>query len=257
MRSIPTRVGTTSRPQRRGRIRAVHPHACGDYRVYRWVAGTENGPSPRVWGLRAGHAGPRGPGRSIPTRVGTTRSPPAARPYPPVHPHACGDYRWVGHSLRHLSGPFPRVWGLQLGGILASYRGRSIPTRVGTTPGPAFSHSVGEVHPHACGDYVAVHRVTVNQRGPSPRVWGLPRQLPQLGLGRRSIPTRVGTTEGKEWLTVREAVHPHACGDYFLGGCESFHLHGPSPRVWGLLDLAPLPHPAHRSIPTRVGTTPP
>ncbi len=173
MRSIPTRVGTTSRPQRRGRIRAVHPHACGDYRVYRWVAGTENGPSPRVWGLRAGHAGPRGPGRSIPTRVGTTRSPPAARPYPPVHPHACGDYRWVGHSLRHLSGPFPRVWGLQLGGILASYRGRSIPTRVGTTPGPAFSHSVGEVHPHACGDYVAVHRVTVNQRGPSPRVWGL------------------------------------------------------------------------------------
>ncbi len=96
MRSIPTRVGTTNEVAAcRFRI-AVHPHACGDYDIPTLQAMADDGPSPRVWGLRLKanlllrHLGPsprvwglrslasweKAEERSIPTRVGTTGASP-------------------------------------------------------------------------------------------------------------------------------------------------------------------------------------
>ncbi len=114
---------------------------------------------------------------------------------------------------------------------------RSIPTRVGTTGGPEPGPVPGPVHPHACGDYFQPFPPGGEERGPSPRVWGLPLPAPSKPHGARSIPTRVGTT------LVLRAQDPDGAG--------------PSPRVWGLLEVdIGFANPA-RSIPTRVGTTRP
>ncbi len=50
LRTIPTRVGRTTRCTGIAAVKADHPHACGE----NWVGDSEgsrtNGPSPRVWG---------------------------------------------------------------------------------------------------------------------------------------------------------------------------------------------------------------
>ncbi len=274
-RSIPTRVGTTApRSPPRG-AGPVHPHACGDYAPLLHLDHLVVGPSPRVWGLRKGSSFGGGPGRSIPTRVGTTGSCAKTRAGPSVHPHACGDYALANlQPARHV---------------------RSIPTRVGTTGGRPSTGARRTVHPHACGDYVLGTLQAVRSAGPSPRVWGLPVQRgaqarparsiptrvgttlwgPRGWRRSRSIPTRVGTTAGVNTEKAREAVHPHACGDYLtktgppkiqigpsprvwglqVGRGRPSRHRGPSPRVWGLLPEDPQGAVRVRSIPTRVGTT--
>ena len=113
--------------------------------------------------------------------------------------------------------------------------------------------------------------------GPSPRMWGLLNLKTPKGGRKRSIPTHVGfTTRAGSWrspstrsipthvgftptphaLLTKTAVHPHACGVYFLDRDKSSMSDGPSPRMWG------LPMGYHklityiRSIPTHVGFTP-
>ncbi len=132
------------------------------------------------------------------------------------------------------------------------------------------------VHPHACGDYALLSYTLLGCGGPSPRVWGLPQSIHLLpchrrsiptrvgttcrwrsgGRRNRSIPTRVGTTSRPETRRQVSSVHPHACGDYPSQPEPIGTNTGPSPRVWGLPGLPGDPPPGHRSIPTRVGTTP-
>ncbi len=172
-RSIPTRVGTTharGRPRLRG---TVHPHACGDYEISRTLPPELTGPSPRVWGLLCWAHGFRRGGRSIPTRVGTTRTWSDFGLKPSVHPHACGDYGGVTNLLDDFIGPSPRVWGLR-GPPQGGWAGaRSIPTRVGTTRCASPYAWRTPVHPHACGDYRLLAAPFRDHPGPSPRVWGL------------------------------------------------------------------------------------
>ena len=91
------------------------------------------------------------------------------------------------------------------------------------------------VHPHACGDYVALF------------VLGL-----LLG---RFIPTRVGTTFSLRLTATTFTVHPHACGDYVPQVARLYPVNGSSPRVWGLRCDETGSTDPHRFIPTRVGTT--
>ena len=51
-RSIPTRVGNTSRKSKSPERSAVHPHACGEYPLTCPLSSPKAGPSPRVWGIR-------------------------------------------------------------------------------------------------------------------------------------------------------------------------------------------------------------
>ena len=154
-----------------------------------------------------------------------------------VHPHACGDYGWSLRESWRRCGSSPRVWGL--GGLR----------------GVAFSAGFGS----------------------SPRVWGLLRDLIDLDVRHRFIPTRVGTTDAQDsgylrsprFIPTRVGTTPVVVGDWKVPT-------GSSPRVWGLRMLGQgtsasrTVHPhacgdyahhrgkpplAHRFIPTRVGTT--
>ncbi len=172
-----------------------------------------------------------------------------------VHPHACGDYLVPGTRLLLEVGPSPRVWGLRPPQGSGALGGRSIPTRVGTTPGPGPRETSAPVHPHACGDYITSAASSGGRPGPSPRVWGLRGGVCQDVRALRSIPTRVGTTTWLPSSSSASSVHPHACGDYELVWPKRRPTGGPSPRVWGLRTHPLRPRRSRGSIPTRVGTT--
>ncbi len=71
-RSIPTRVGKTSRLCNRNANDAVHPHAGGENGHFVKLVTGNSGPSPRGWGKPIHAVGIAGKRRSIPTRVGKT-----------------------------------------------------------------------------------------------------------------------------------------------------------------------------------------
>ena len=98
---------------------------------------------------------------------------------------------------------------------------------------------------------------------------------PSRNTNPRSIPTCVGTTKQSATFGLNFPVHPHVRGDYGFTRRLTGTATGPSPRAWGLLEVAggveaeigpsprawglrvevpevPLPK---RSIPTCVGTT--
>ena len=113
MGSIPTRVGNTVSASIAVPAVVVHPHACGEYGNIRDNLGTEEGPSPRVWGILV---------HRFALSLG-----------PAVHPHACGEYVQFSHHTRYIEGPSPRVWGIQKAVFLSA--------------------NSNLVHPHACGEY--------------------------------------------------------------------------------------------------------
>ncbi len=232
-RSIPTRVGTTLLPSSHQLPATVHPHARGDNRLERMESKIDAGPSPRAWGQRQRRGERLAGERSIPTRVGTTRSPRRPPRFRSVHPHARGDNCSVARTPSGLNGPSPRAWGQPPRPLRWLPRRRSIPTRVGTTPRGRPRRRQFLVHPHARGDNILTTPYGASHNGPSPRAWGqLP--VPASRLKRIwSIPTRVGTTHqhgvGHSYLPV----HPHARGDNgkFVRSVPSGT--GPSPRAWG------------------------
>ena len=143
-RSIPTRVGISTACSVDGFALAVHPHARGDLfgarpdrssvagpsprawgsRVACGGHGLRVGPSPRAWGSRLGAWLSSPPGRSIPTRVGISRTATPAPPPPPTHPPdrggarsgrsiptRVGISRWRACAAARATGPSPRAWG--------------------------------------------------------------------------------------------------------------------------------------------------
>ena len=73
LRTIPTRVGRTTRVRRLATCGTDHPHACGENAGCGHRAGLGDGPSPRVWGERRISIRSCSFSRTIPTRVGRTR----------------------------------------------------------------------------------------------------------------------------------------------------------------------------------------
>ena len=147
-----------------------------------------------MWGHRIQFAPRWYPCRTIPTRVGTS----AACRRPTVtssdHPHACGDIALALGDRDDLGGPSPRVWGHPRTGHRGVVLGRSIPTRVGTSPADCLTHRPTTVHPHACGDIACLDKQGDVIPGPSPRVWGHRGHAGARARRHRSIPTRVGTS---------------------------------------------------------------
>ncbi len=233
----------------------VHPHARGDNQDWRWNAKLLTGPSPRAWGQLPGNHALRPERRSIPTRVGTTTkaaAPPGCRP---VHPHARGDNAYLRAAMLNAIGPSPRAWGQRPVGTRGRAVDRSIPTRVGTTPGRARTCGTSAVHPHARGDNHLLTLWAWIVRRPSPRAWGQRPSARGSRCSARSIPTRVGTTSSGGVSYGAWSVHPHARGDNVcLIGLRSGSF-GPSPRAWGQPGIRDVRRVLGRSIPTRVGTT--
>ena len=151
-RTIPTRVGRTTRRGSPSTTSSDHPHACGENALAAVLKFREGGPSPRVWGEQVQTVKASDKLRTIPTRVGRTIfiwvwSPPRAD-----HPHACGENRVHHHPAHFSRGPSPRVWGEQLGYAQVKTTPRTIPTRVGRTLPAPGSLPPAPDHPHACGE---------------------------------------------------------------------------------------------------------
>ena len=132
----------------------VHPHACGEYEAILSAMRSNEGSSPRVWGIpqRLSSSFPRP--RFIPTRVGNTLIPLRSRSAFPVHPHACGEYVGPVGTVNVTPGSSPRVWGIRVAVGIGGFALRFIPTRVGNTGRARPRRYTLAVHPHACGEYV-------------------------------------------------------------------------------------------------------
>ena len=174
-RSIPTRVGTSLSYSSPVCARSVHPHARGDLTCRNQGVQLKGGPSPRAWGPRLCLVGHHGIARSIPTRVGTSRSATSRASPSPVHPHARGDLVWAFYRTQNPDGPSPRAWGPRSPCRPASRR-------------PA-------VHPHARGDLGRRFDVAATPTRSIPtRVGTSGRRCRRGWTPTRSIPTRVGTS---------------------------------------------------------------
>ena len=239
VRTIPTRVGKTKHCVGAVRINADHPPTrVGKTTPGRSGRGENCGPSPRGWGKP-----PRGPGaaathRTIPTRVGKTRSGLTTKDISTDHPHAGGENALVGREVVARRGPSPRGGGKRARRAAWRCPSRTIPTRVGKT----FRRT----------------KAWPLLTGPSPtRVGKRSRPSPRLG-GPRTIPTRVGKTGRANTSAPFNSDHPHAGGENnreeqvtVVTSRTIPHAGGENPHVYGGRIRRGL-----RTIPTRVGKTP-
>ena len=170
-----------------------HPHACGDKTLRSMYLLSATGSSPRVWGQDQQVQKIQLCYGIIPTRVGTSRTSLLRLSKSRDHPHACGDKKRIFLICTMNTGSSPRVWGQGYSFVILGYKGRIIPTRVGTSFRQGGQRLWHKDHPHACGDKPLSSLQIITYGGSSPRVWG------QVGLDiwyqfdSRIIPTRVGT----------------------------------------------------------------
>src|ERR1035438_7531377 len=120
--------------------------------------------------------------------------------------------------MRTFSGPSPRGWGIRNRIFVPRKRIRTIPTRVGNTVSRRQSRKRTPDHPHAGGEYFCGRAHSALAFGPSPRGWGIRLLQEPLRRLRRTIPTRVGNTSWTLPAPTRTSDHPHAGGEYAIGG---------------------------------------
>ena len=129
------------------------------------------------------------------------------------HPHAYGDKPLFSALTRYLSGSSPRVWG-QASEITRKKADKGIiPTRMGTRCAFLADFLYGQDHPHAYGDKIHSLAGLKTDIGSSPRVWGQEKCTLSAVAIYRIIPTRMGTSNGRNTHRNRHWDHPHAYGD--------------------------------------------
>ncbi len=171
------------------------------------------------------------------------------------HPHARGENVFHLHVHVRPSGPSPRAWGEPRQEGPPTRAARTIPTRVGRTFLIFVFVFIFPDHPHARGENSITPTPAGSLSGPSPRAWGEhPREIRAQSFS-RTIPTRVGRTEGLTVFVFVFRDHPHARGENSLLSFCRLGLSGPSPRAWGELFSRPRSARYRRTIPTRVGRT--
>ncbi|MDB5033317.1 MAG: hypothetical protein JWQ98_558 [Chlorobi bacterium] len=230
---IPTHVGRSFAPPPSAPTSSVHPHACGEIFMGSMRRSIIRGSSPRMWGDRGELAGKLIDPRFIPTHVGRS---PASHPRSPsetVHPHACGEIIPWSFAFTGCSGSSPRMWGDLAISRYMRRLVRFIPTHVGRSSARTTTASRSPVHPHACGEIASDIVQIAHIVGSSPRMWGDPRRSRSRCDPMRFIPTHVGRSIRYNLVSVRVAVHPHACGEIFQCEYPIRQPRGSSPRMWG------------------------
>ncbi len=152
MRFTPTPVGNIDPPGDLLATSAVHPHACGEYSMFKSAKFLTYGSPPRLWGICQNEIIFIIQIRFTPTPVGNISQKYLYLLQIQVHPHACGEYgdkfyRGVGFlwftptpvgnivtvcvCISKKSGSPPRLWGIYwvTGGF--NVCGRFTPTPVG------------------------------------------------------------------------------------------------------------------------------
>ena len=232
-RTIPTRVGRTPEREIAYRLSPDHPHARGENLSPRALFRVGYGPSPRAWGERIHAVVFHDSDRTIPTRVGRTKSCMVIIRPSTDHPHARGENVFPVQVPEAATGPSPRAWGELWLLHVARHCGRTIPTRVGRTPTAIKCFLAQTDHPHARGENKVAQLGRVTAHGPSPRAWGEPVITPWPMARARTIPTRVGRTVPLPTMLPYWPDHPHARGENFRTRFRFILGRGPSPRAWG------------------------
>jgi len=214
-RFTPTHVGNTPLTFSGLIIAQVHPHACGEYEVRGDGRKRMAGSPPRMWGILQEGLLLRRRQRFTPTHVGNTDMLNIQAGTVSVHPHACGEYAFVGISPSSLSGSPPRMWGIR---------------DIAQAP-----ISPRAVHPHACGEYIFPRTQPQELLGSPPRMWGIQIQCRQGRQLHRFTPTHVGNTG--------------YCAS------PDFPASGSPPRMWGILRPRLKALHLVRFTPTHVGNT--
>jgi len=135
---------------------------------------TYNGSSPRVWGTLIVKAFWFSKSGFIPTGVGNTVFSLRSNLMCSVHPHGCGEHEQKRLGKARGSGSSPRVWGTLHCVAKRVWGARFIPTGVGNTSAVIWIRLISTVHPHGCGEHMALLIWTLLISGSSPRVWGTP-----------------------------------------------------------------------------------
>ena len=172
--------------------------------------------------------------RSIPAGAGNPNESSGQEPAPRVHPRGCGESGVAPFKGRRREGPSPRVRGILEGLRHADADRGSIPAGAGNPTRRRRARAATRVHPRGCGESWGRPGVIVCDRGPSPRVRGIPgHQMPHVRRS-GSIPAGAGNPKRVCQGSSRTWVHPRGCG-------ESAEVHaalgpggGPSPRVRGI-----------------------
>ena len=151
------------------------------------------------------------------------------------------------------TGPSPRVRGIRISRPVPAGVDGSIPARAGN-PTVTVAASVPErVHPRACGESDTPFNGGSDTPGPSPRVRGIPQDVPRRRLRQRSIPARAGNPWRTGPAGGSSAVHPRACGESEPPRRHGRRAGGPSPRVRGIRATPCRCSAAIGSIPARAG----
>jgi len=169
---IPTHVGNSPFSSRASAVSMVHPHACGELGRAQPAGAITRGSSPRMWGTHLLQSPFSKRGGFIPTHVGNSSAISISTPDIAVHPHACGELLTTQPQIDLRCGSSPRMWGTRYNTGNVSSATRFIPTHVGNSTTPRFSHSGTMVHPHACGELNNLVGSTIDRYGSSPRMWG-------------------------------------------------------------------------------------
>ena len=172
LRFIPTAVGNADWRRLLGPRPAVHPHGCGERIASCMANSAKCGSSPRLWGTLLFQALVMRLERFIPTAVGNALPSKPGKGSVTVHPHGCGERRWVAYFDTSSTGSSPRLWGTLSAPWPAAISARFIPTAVGNALIAVSSEILAAVHPHGCGERVLCSIFGNRITGSSPRLWG-------------------------------------------------------------------------------------
>ena len=118
-------------------------------------------------------------------------------------------------------------------------RNGSIPAGAGNPSRISRRDLSARVHPRGCGESGDTNTFTDHDRGPSPRVRGIPRSGRSERSGIGSIPAGAGNPRGTLPGRVRMRVHPRGCGESGDYNPQMKMSQGPSPRVRGIPQRVP------------------
>ena len=232
-RSIPACAGEPRPCRGRRTAGKVYPRVCGGTSPVRFLAGVEQGLSPRVRGNRG--AGLRAEVRwgSIPACAGEPVSLRETDRTWRVYPRVCGGTPSAPTAGVLAGGLSPRVRGnhtLREKGVAIV---RSIPACAGEPLTPATGSRSPRVYPRVCGGTQKGQQHVHKTIGLSPRVRGNRARRSDYTGPNGSIPACAGEPAGHRRDLPQLAVYPRVCGGTAAADDACHSGRGLSPRVRG------------------------
>ena len=236
---------------------SVHPHVCGEGDGLAGAVAGNPGSPPRVWGRRLLEDRGVGVRRFTPTCLGKAVPVGENRSETTVHPHVCGEGSLTYVCEFCSPGSPPRVWGRHQVHEQPGAGLRFTPTCVGKASARGAGGRGCSVHPHVCGEGSSTFLGDVTPVGSPPRVWGRHQHRPVPPGTPRFTPTCVGKAPANTGLPASAAVHPHVCGEGWMGLPALAQNSGSPPRVWGRRGPRSTWRATPGFTPTCVGKAPP